>query len=93
MMSEETRAKAFQEVDVNERQRQVLKCLGDREMTAREVSKEMKRSGYIGLDERNGAAPRLTELFKLRKVVIVAKKKDEETNKTVVVYRKACVDK
>lgn len=89
MLSRETRAKSFKEINIKETQKQVLECLGNKEMTAREVANEMKRRGFSATNERNVAAPRLTELFENRKVVIVAKKFDEVTGKNVVVYKKA----
>ena len=88
MISEETRAESFKDLDIREKQKRVLECLGNKEMTAREVSKEMIKKGYAKTNERNEAAPRLTELFQDRRVVIVAKKKDEETGKNVSVYKR-----
>lgn len=92
MISQETRAESFKELDMKEKQRQVLECLGNKEMTAREVSKEMLKRGYTTIDERNEAAPRLSELFNDRKLVIVAKKVDKESGRRVAVYRKAGID-
>lgn len=89
MIAKETRAKAFKDLDIREKQRQVLECLGNREMTAREVSKEMLKKGYTKINDRNEAAPRMTELFQKRQLVIVAKKIDKETGKNASVYRKA----
>lgn len=88
MIAKETRAESYKNLDITEKQKQVLECIGDREMTAREVSKEMIRRGYTRINDRNEAAPRLTELFNNRKLVIVAKKIDDETGKNVAVYRK-----
>jgi len=89
MISEETRADSFKELDIKEKQRQVLECLGNKEMTVREVLKEMLRRGYTKNNDRNEVAPRMTELFQKRQLVIVAKRKDEETGKGTAVYRKA----
>jgi repressor of nif and glnA expression len=89
MISAETRAESYKTVDVETKKKQVLDCLGDREMTAKEVANEMVRRGYTNIKERNASAPRLTQLFEERKVVIVAKKIDTETGKKVCVYKKA----
>ena len=89
MINEETRAEAFAQLDVNEKQRQVLECLGNKEMTAREVLIEMIKKGYTEIDDRNGVALRLTKLFEARKLVIVAKKMDIETGRMTAVYRRA----
>lgn len=83
-----TRRESLEKINRKKKQEQVLKCLGDKEMTAREVALEMYRRGYATTKERNEAAPRLTELFQLRKICIVAKKKDTLTNSSVVVYKK-----
>lgn len=88
MISKETRAESYKDLNIKEKCKQVLECLGNKEMTAREVSNEMIRRGYTTIKERNSAAPRLTELFNDRKVVIVAKKIDIETGKKVAVYKR-----
>ncbi len=88
MISEETRAESFKDLEIEEKQKQVLECLGNKEMTVREVLKEMLRRGYTKMNDRNEVAPRMTELFQKRQLVIVAKKKDEETGKATAVYAK-----
>lgn len=87
MINEETRREAFKDLDIREKQKQVLECLGNKEMTVREVLKEMLKRGYTTIYDRNEVAPRMTELFQKRKLVIVAKKVDEETGKSTAVYR------
>lgn len=89
MISEETRAESFRDLEIEEKQKQVLACLGNEEMTVREVLKEMLRRGYTKMNDRNEVAPRMTELFQKRQLVIVAKRIDEETGKSTAVYRKA----
>ena len=81
MINEETRKEAFMDLDIKEKQKQVLECLGNREMTVREVLREMLKRGYTKINDRNEVAPRMTELFQKRRLVIVAKKVDEETGK------------
>lgn len=58
----ETRALANESVDRRMRYEQVLECLRDKPMTAKEVAVEMMNKGYIPTSERNFTAPRLTEL-------------------------------
>ena len=89
MISRETREEAYKSIDIETKKKQVLECLGEREMTAKEIAKEMNRRGFTNIKERNAAAPRLSQLFEERKVVIVAKKLDDETGKKVCVYKKA----
>ena len=87
MINEETRKEAYMDLDIKEKQKQVLECLGNREMTVREVLREMLKRGYTKINDRNEVAPRMTELFQKRRLVIVAKKVDEETGKSTAVYR------
>jgi len=87
MINEETRKEAFMDLDIKEKQKQILECLGNREMTVREVLREMLKRGYTKINDRNEVAPRMTELFQKRRLVIVAKKVDEETGKSTAVYR------
>lgn len=68
------------------RYRQILNCLGDRKMTAKEVAVAMHLRGYTPTDERNFAAPRLTELSKMGLVEPVGKKRCQYTGKMVSVY-------
>lgn len=87
MINEETRKEAYMDLDIKEKQKQVLECLGNREMTVREVLREMLKRGYTKINDRNEVAPRMTELFQKRRLVIVAKKVDEETGKSSAVYK------
>lgn len=87
MINEETRKEAFMDLDIKEKQKQILECLGNREMTVREVLREMLKRGYTKINDRNEVAPRMTELFQKRRLVIVAKKVDEETGKSSAVYK------
>lgn len=61
---------------------QIIKALGDREMTARELAYA------LGYTERNATAPRLTEMQHEGIVEVIGKKKDFITGKSVAVYRK-----
>lgn len=79
---------ANEQVDKNKRYSQILEILGDREMTAKEISYEMFLKGYIPTDERNFTSPRLTELSIQGVVEPVGKKKCSWTNKSVTVFKR-----
>lgn len=61
---------------------EILKVLGDREMTAREIAYE------LGFTDLNAVKPRLTELKDLGLVEAVGKKLDHITKRSVAVWRK-----
>lgn len=79
---------ANEQIDKNKRYSQILEILGDREMTAKEISYEMFLKGYIPTDERNFTSPRLTELSIQGVVEPVGKKKCSWTNKSVTVFKR-----
>ena len=59
----ETRHEANEIVDKEKRYNQIIEILsGGNQLTAKEIAVEMHQRGYIPTDERNFAAPRLTEL-------------------------------
>jgi repressor of nif and glnA expression len=87
MITFETRAEAYENVDKTLRYSQILEILDGKEMTAKEIAVEMHKKGYIPTDERNFTAPRLTELSIKGIVEPTEKKKCEYTGKTVSVYR------
>lgn len=62
----ETRREALESVDKNKRYQQILEIMKklDKPLTAKEIAVEMYKRGYAYTDERNIAAPRLTELLK-----------------------------
>ena len=81
------RADADASVDRTKRYKQIVGCL--REMgpsTAKEIAVSMMRHGYAPTDDRNLAAPRLTELGRIGIVEPVGKKKCRYTGKTVTVW-------
>lgn len=84
----ENRNFAELEVDKNKRYRQILECLGDKEMTAKEIANLMFVKKIIPTNERNFVSPRLTELCISGIVEPVGKKKCYWTNKTVTVFRR-----
>lgn len=62
----ETRRESYETVDKQKRYRQILEIMKelDKPLTAKEIAVEMYKRGYAYTDERNIAAPRLTELLK-----------------------------
>jgi len=82
----DTRALANESVDRRMRYEQVLECLREKPMTAKEVAVEMMNKGYIPTSERNFTAPRLTELSQRGLVEPIGKTTCEYTGKTVAVY-------
>ncbi len=74
-------------VDKNLRYRQIREILSEHfELTAKEIATEMMHKGYVPTDERNWAAPRLTEMLHNGELVLTGKKKDKLTNKWVWMY-------
>lgn len=76
------------EVDKQRRYNEILEILGNREMTAKEISYEMYIKGMIPTSERNYTAPRLTELSIKGIVEPIGKKRCSWTNKMVSVYKR-----
>ena len=85
----ETRRESYDAVlpTVNIRQNAILKILHDcGDMTAKEIACELHRRGFTPSDERNFAAPRLTELKQAGKVLPVGKKICSSTGRNVTVW-------
>lgn len=81
-----TRTLANESVDRRMRYEQVLECLREKPMTAKEVAVMMMDKGYIPTSERNFTAPRLTELSQRGLVEPIGKTQCEYTGKTVAIY-------
>lgn len=56
-------------------------------LTAKQIAIQMKRLGYTDNDDRNNAAPRLTELSLIGVVEPIGKTKCSFTGKMVSVYK------
>lgn len=82
------KAIAEKRVDKNKRYREILECLGNKEMTAKEISNEMYLRGYIPTNERNFTSPRITELLINGVLEEVGSKKCEWTGKTVTIFKR-----
>jgi len=74
--------------DAAARRRVILEILTEHSegMTAREVSAELHRRGITLTDERNFAAPRLTELREDGQVKVIGKKQCAHTGRNVAVW-------
>lgn len=82
----ETRGESHEKVDKKKRYREILECLADKELTAKEIADEMCRKGQIPTNERNFTAPRLSEMSEQGIVEPVGKKVCQWTGKKVAVY-------
>jgi len=73
--------------DAATRRRVILEILTENGgMTAREIAGELHRRGITPTDERNYAAPRLTELCKAGKITVTGKKICPQTGRNVAVW-------
>lgn len=75
-------------VNRNNMYKWILDALDGAELTAREIAVVLHRQGYIPYPIRQATAPRLTELELAQRVAVVGVKIDEESHKTVSVYKK-----
>ena len=87
----ETRKESYDTVDKRKRYTQIKEILLNHDLTAKEVAVEMFKRGFTPNDERNFAAPRLTELCRIGQVEILGKKRCQYTGKRVCVYH--CIGK
>jgi len=89
LIPQETRRESYEAAkpDAAQRRRVILEILTERGgMTAREVSAELHRRGITPTDERNYAAPRLTELYKAGEITTTRKKICPQTGRNVAVW-------
>lgn len=82
-----TRRESYDTVDKQRRYAQILKIL-NHPMTAKEIAVEMYKRGYTDNDDRNNAAPRLTEMAQQGAVDTIGKTRCSYTGKTVTVYQR-----
>ena len=88
-VTEETRRESYEAAkrDAAARRRVVYEILKERGgITAREVAAELHRRGITATDERNFAAPRLTELKEAGKIEATGKKICEYTGRSVAIW-------
>lgn len=90
----DTRAEASEGVDRQHRQKQILHLLEELgPMTAKELAVTMHLRGLTDNDDRNNAAPRLTELSKVGLVEPIGKKRCAYTGKSVAVFARRIVNR
>ncbi|MDR0951402.1 MAG: DNA gyrase [Oscillospiraceae bacterium] len=85
----ETRLESYEAVrpTINSRQEIVLSILSEcGNMTAQEIANELCRRGITPTNERNFAAPRLTELCEVGLVKPVGKKMNTKTRRNITVW-------
>lgn len=93
-ITKDTRAEAYEGVDRLLRRQQILSILEQMgPMTAKEVAVELHRRGLTGSDDRNNAAPRLTEMAKEGLVEPIGKKLCDYTGKSVAVFARRVVNR
>lgn len=88
-ITDETRRESYAAAqrDVAARRRVILEILGEcGELTAREIAAELHRRGVTPSDERNFAAPRLTELKAAGQIEVTGKKICERSGRSVAVW-------
>lgn len=85
----ETRSESNETVDKKKRYKQIVEILkaNPKGLTAKEIACVMYCNREIPTNERNFAAPRLTELSQKGIVEPIGKKKCTFTGKTVAVYK------
>ncbi|MDR1565109.1 MAG: DNA gyrase [Oscillospiraceae bacterium] len=91
-ITEENRRESYQAIlpTLTERQKNVLQILQEcGDLTAQETADELHRRGITPTDERNFAAPRLTELADTGLVAAVGKKICNKTGRKVTVWTAA----
>ena len=71
--------------------RLILDTLGDREMTASEITEELVQTGKIPYFNRNYVAPRLTELKEMGVVKTVGRRKATRSDATEAVWARVQV--
>lgn len=92
MITKQTRKSSFEGIKPKRltKYMQILEIIGNREMTAREIEKEMCKKEYSKYFDMNHVRPRLTELVNdYYELVECGTKEDYLTHKKVAVYRKA----
>ena len=91
--TKETRRESYEAVlpKVTERARLILETLGNREMTASEITEELVSSGKIPYFNRNYVAPRLTELKDMGVVKTCGRKKATRSDSNEAIWRRVKV--
>ena len=82
-ITEETRLASYISTPTAERKQMILTVLGDKQMTARMIAYS------LGFKDLNAVKPRLTELKKEGRIVVVGKAYDKLTERNVAVFQRA----
>lgn len=87
-ITKSTRRESYDTVlpKANKRSRLILETLGNRQMTASEITEELVTAGKIPYFNRNYVAPRLTELKDMGIVETVGRRKATRSNATEAVW-------
>ena len=80
-ITEQTRFASYLLRPTTSRRFDIMKVLGHREMTARQIAYA------LGFQDLNAVRPRLTELMQEGKIEVVRKQKDRSTNRSVAVWK------
>lgn len=90
-ITKETRRESYEAIlpKVKKRSRLILETLGNRQMTASEITEELAASGKIPYFNRNYVAPRLTELKEIGVLKTVGRRKATRSDATEAVWARA----
>ena len=72
--------------------RLILETLGNRELTASEITEELVAAGRIPYFNRNYVAPRLTELKEIGILTTVGRRKATRSDATEAVWARAAIE-
>ena len=88
--TKETRRESYEAIlpKVKKRASLILDTLGNKEMTASEITEELVSSGMIPYFNRNYVAPRLTELKDMGIVETCGRKKATRSDATEAIWRR-----
>lgn len=87
-ITKETRRESYDAIlpKVKKRSRLILETLGNRQMTASEITEELVAAGKIPYFNRNYVAPRLTELKDIGVLETVGRRKATRSDATEAVW-------
>lgn len=90
-ITKETRRESYDAIlpKVKKRSRLILETLGDRQMTASEITEELVAAGKIPYFNRNYVAPRLTELKGIGVLETVGRRKATRSDATEAVWARS----
>lgn len=93
-ITKDTRAESNETTDRLVRRQRIIEILDEMgAMTAKEIAVELHNRGITDNDDRNNAAPRLTELCQEGIVEPIGKRACRWTGKTVAVYARRVINR